>query len=77
MKAYTLVDGSAGLERGPWEAELYVKNLFDTRGQLSKSIQCLESVCGDPDHLVPIGPKIYTVVTQPRTIGIRLGYRFD
>ena len=77
MKAYTLVDGSAGIERGPWEAELYVKNLFDKRGQLSKSIQCLESVCGDPDHLVPIGPKIYTVVTQPRTIGIRLGYRFD
>ena len=51
MDAYTLVDASAGLEKGPWSVELYVKNLFDTRGQLSKSIQCVEAVCGDPDGL--------------------------
>ena len=76
LKSYTLVDASAGVARDDWHAELYVKNLFDTRGQLSKSIQCIESVCGDPGGATAIGPKIYTVVTRPRTIGIKVGRRF-
>ena len=76
MKAYTLVDLSAGVERGSWTADLYVKNLFDVRGQLAKSIQCVESVCGDPEGLTDIGPKIYTTVTRPRTIGLRIGKKF-
>ena len=37
----------AGIEKGPG-TRLYVKNLFDVRGQLSKGIQCREEVCGDP-----------------------------
>ena len=76
LKSYTLVDASAGVLRDPWSAELYVKNLFDVRGQLSKGIQCLESTCGDPDGVTAIGGKIYTVVTRPRTIGLRVGYKF-
>ena len=76
LKAYTIVDTAAGIERGPWALDLYVKNLFDVRGQITKGIQCLETVCGDPDGLTAEGPKIYTVVTRPRTIGLRLGYKF-
>jgi len=76
MKDYTLVDAAAGVERGPLSLELYVKNLFDTRAQLSKSIQCLESTCGDPDGVTAIGGKIYTVVSRPRTIGLRVGHKF-
>ena len=76
MKAYTLVDLAADVDRDPWMAELYVKNVFDVRGQLSKSIQCVETVCGDPGGGTAVGGKIYTVVTRPRTIGLRVGYKF-
>ncbi|MBA3511020.1 TonB-dependent receptor [Sphingomonas sp.] len=76
MKAYSLVDAAAGVERGPWNVDLYVKNIFDVRGQITKSIQCVEAVCGDPDGLTPGGGKIYTAVTRPRTIGLRVGRRF-
>ena len=76
MKAYAEVDISTGVEKGPWTADLFVKNLFDTRGQLSKNIQCNEATCGDPTGGTAIGGKIYTVVSRPRTIGLRVGYKF-
>ena len=76
MKAYTEVDLSTGLDKGPWSLELFAKNLFDVRGQISKSIQCVEAVCGDPGGDTAIGPKIYTTVTRPRTIGLRIGRKF-
>jgi outer membrane receptor protein involved in Fe transport len=76
LDAYTIVDTSAGIERGPWSVDLYVKNLFDVRGQITKGVQCLETVCGDPEGLTEAGPKIYTVITRPRTIGLRVGRKF-
>ena len=76
LDAYTLVDTSVGADKGPWSVDLYVKNLFDVRGQVTKGVSCLETVCGDPDHLTAIGPKIYTTITPPRTIGIRVGRKF-
>lgn len=76
LRSYTLVDASAGLDRGPWSAELFVKNLFDARAQQSTSIQCVETVCGDPDGLTAIGGKIYTNYARPRQIGLRVGRKF-
>ncbi len=76
MKAFAEVDIGAGVEKGPWTADLFVKNLFDVRGQLSKGIQCNEAVCGDAGGDTAIGGKIYTVVSRPRTIGLRVGYKF-
>ena len=76
MKAYTLIDAATGVDFGAWNAQLYVKNLFDKRGQITRNIQCVETTCGDPDNQTAIGGKIYTVVTRPRTIGLRMGYRF-
>ena len=76
MDAYTLVDIGAGIDKGPWSVDLYVKNLFDVRGQISKSIQCNEFVCGDPFNLTAIGGKVYTTVTRPRTVGLRVGRKF-
>ena len=65
LDAYTQVDLSAGIEKGPWTVDLFVKNLFDVRGQLSKSIQCREEVCGDPVGVTAIGGKIYTTCHPP------------
>jgi iron complex outermembrane receptor protein len=76
LESYTTVDLSTGLTNGRWKVELYVKNLFDVNGALGNTIQCVETTCGDPNRLTAIGPKIYTFVTRPRTIGIRLGTKF-
>ena len=76
LDAYTMVDVGAGLDKGPWSLDLFVKNLFDTRGELSKSIQCNEFVCGNPLGEADTVGKVYTVVTKPRTIGLRVGRKF-
>jgi iron complex outermembrane recepter protein len=76
LKSYVITDFVTGVERGPWNMQLYVKNLFDARGQISKGIQCVETVCGDPLGQTDIGGKVYTVVTRPRTMGLRVGYKF-
>jgi iron complex outermembrane receptor protein len=76
MDAYTLVDIGAGIDKGPWSVDLFVKNLFDVRGQISKGIQCNEFVCGDPLGETSIGSKVYTTVTRPRTVGLRVGRKF-
>jgi outer membrane receptor protein involved in Fe transport len=76
LPAYSQWDASSGLKSGRWTAELYVRNIFDKRGIESKSIQCTETTCGDPDGLTAIGGKIYSTVIRPRTIGLRLGRTF-
>ncbi|MEO7505427.1 MAG: TonB-dependent receptor [Sphingomicrobium sp.] len=76
MHAYTLVDLATGIDQGPWSLELYAKNVFDKRGQESRSIQCLETTCGDPGHDTARGGIIYTGVSRPRLIGLRVGRKF-
>jgi iron complex outermembrane receptor protein len=76
LKSYAEVDLSSGIDKGPWSLDLFVKNLFDVRGQLSKGIQCREEICGDSIDATAGGGKIYTVVSRPRTIGLRVGRKF-
>ena len=73
---YDTVDLSTGVTNGRWSAELFVKNLMDVNGATGNTIQCTESVCGDPDGVTAIGGKIYTYVIRPRMIGIRVGTKF-
>ena len=76
LRGYETVDLSTGITNGRWSAELFVKNLFDVNGATGNTIQCTESVCGDPDGVTAIGPKIYTYVIRPRMIGLRVGTKF-
>jgi iron complex outermembrane recepter protein len=76
LAATTTVDFSAGIERGPWTAEIFARNLFDERGALGSYINCLEITCGDPLGLTARGGITYTIVNRPRTIGIRVGRSF-
>ena len=76
MKSYAETDVSAGLDKGLWSVDLFVKNLFDVRGQLSKGIQCREEICGDQFGDTANGGKIYTVISKPRTVGMRIGRKF-
>ncbi len=77
LDAYTTVDVSAGYRRNDWKVDVYVNNLFDERGELNRFTQCAESVCGAAG-VVPEYPngQVYTVVTQPRTIGVRFSQEF-
>ena len=45
-------------------------------GKVGNGIQCNEQICGDPEGLTAIGPKIYTFVIRPRTVGLRVGTKF-
>jgi iron complex outermembrane receptor protein len=76
LEGYDTVDLSSGVTNGRWSIDLFVKNLFDVNGATGNTIQCTESVCGDPDGLTAIGPKIYTYVIRPRMIGLRIGTKF-
>ncbi|MBB4632775.1 TonB-dependent receptor [Sphingosinicella soli] len=76
LPSYTTVDISAGVRTDRWTVELYARNLFDSRGQVTRTFQCGESTCGDPDGETAIGGKFYTIVTTPRTIGLKVGTKF-
>lgn len=76
LPAYTTVDLSAGLDSDRWSIEIYARNLFDQRGYTTTGVQCLEATCGDPDGVTASGGKIYRSVTQPRTIGLKVGTKF-
>ncbi|MFM8345959.1 MAG: TonB-dependent receptor [Betaproteobacteria bacterium] len=62
--AYALVNASAGLAKGPWNATMWVQNLADTRA--------LVSIQSPFDQVV--GPRL--IYSTPRTVGLNLSYRF-
>ena len=76
LDEFFTVDLSAGIESGPWTAQIFARNLFDARAEVGRFIQCLEVTCGDPDGVTDMGGKVYTIVGRPRTIGIRIGRSF-
>lgn len=65
LPAFDTVDLRASLERGPFSLNLYVRNLFDTRGQLSATTNF--AFAGGPARVS---------VVQPRTFGAVLTARF-
>lgn len=69
------VDLTVWINMGKLSATLYVRTLLDVNGQAGKTIQCVETTCGDPNGVTAIGGKIYTYVIQPRTIGLKVGTR--
>ncbi|WP_198096600.1 hypothetical protein, partial [Clostridioides difficile] len=58
---------SAGAAKGAITVELFVKNLFDERANLTRYAECTTSVCGHAIYIVP---------QAPRTIGIKFGHKF-
>ncbi|MEH6791836.1 TonB-dependent receptor [Parasphingorhabdus sp.] len=62
---YATVDLRGGVSFGPVDAQVYVQNLFDTRGQLAA--QTVLSQLGGPAQVL---------VLRPRTAGLRLTSRF-
>jgi outer membrane receptor protein involved in Fe transport len=67
LKAYTLADFSVGFKRSNWSVDVFLKNAFDNRAQLARFTECKVETCG---------AEPYTVVTQPRTLGVRFSQEF-
>jgi len=65
--AYTLVDLSFGFGKENWQTELFVKNAFDERASLYNYAECTVDTCGGI---------IYSIVNQPRTIGLKYSQKF-
>jgi outer membrane receptor protein involved in Fe transport len=67
LKAYTLADLSVGFKRSNWSVDVFLKNAFDKRAELARFSECKVETCG---------AQPYTVVSQPRTIGVRFSQEF-
>jgi iron complex outermembrane receptor protein len=65
LPGYTTANFSVGAEFSRFSLELYVQNIFDERGELSRFQEC--GSCFQRPYIVPI---------TPRTIGIRAGAKF-
>jgi len=67
--SYSMVDLHIGGASGPYEVSLFAKNLFDVRGNLGDEQS--ETVELQSPQVRP-----RWMITQPRTIGLELKYRF-
>lgn len=67
LDAYTMVDLSAGFRRNNWKVDVFLNNAFDERAELARFSQCAAATCGFQP---------YTVVAQPRTLGVRFSQEF-
>lgn len=67
MPSYSITDLSAGFGRNGWSLELFIRNAFDERAEVTRYAQCAESVCGE---------QAYTVPVTPRMIGLKFSQEF-
>ena len=74
MPSYGVVDLSLGLEKNHTSLELFIKNAFDTHGQINRSTPCTIAVCAASYPGVP--QAIYVVPIQPMTVGVKFGQKF-
>jgi len=65
--AFTTVDLSYGVGKDKWKAELFVKNAFDSRGELNRNTQCTAGYCF-------ANPRVYP--TTPQTFGVKFSNTF-
>ena len=65
--SFTTVDFSTGFSKDKWSVELFVQNIFDTRGQLSRNTFCAIEVCANSTRTLP---------SRPRFIGLKFSNKF-
>lgn len=74
IPAYALVDFRAGATRDKLTAELYLTNAFNRYAQLSRFTQTAPTFFnGSP---TPLDTQAYVIPAQPRTIGLKVAFRF-
>ena len=68
LPGYGTADVSAGMKKDKWSFDVYMKNVFDNRGEIANYAECQATVCGGTTYIIP---------TAPRTIGVRVTRDFD
>jgi outer membrane receptor protein involved in Fe transport len=63
---YVTLDLAAGIKRGNWQAELFVQNALDERGQAIRYTECAPSTCS----------LVYVLPVTPRQVGVTFGQKF-
>lgn len=76
MPSYTTVDLSAGAEKGTLSLELFVKNLLDSNGQVTRYSPCGGDCTGTTPANPGVPAAIYYVPVTPRMIGVKLSKKF-
>jgi iron complex outermembrane recepter protein len=66
LPSYGIVDLATGAMRNKLALEFAVTNVFDTRGQLTRFVECATTSCTQP----------YVIPTQPRTLWLKVGQKF-
>ena len=74
MPGYTSVDLALGGQRDNLTVELFVKNLFDKRGEQNRYTPCTVNICAASNPGLPTA--VYVIPIQPMTIGLRFGQKF-
>jgi outer membrane receptor protein involved in Fe transport len=67
LDAYTQVDFAAGIKRGTWSLDFFLKNAFNEAPELTRFSQCATEVCAF---------QTYTIHGAPRSFGIRFSQEF-
>jgi outer membrane receptor protein involved in Fe transport len=74
MPAYTTADFNFGVEKNRLSLGLFVKNAFDTLGQVNRYTPCTTSVCSQSYYGQPAA--VYVVPIPPLTVGVKIAQRF-
>ncbi len=75
MPGYATADFSVGADHNNLTVELFVKNAFDSRGEVNRYTPCTTAVCA-PAY-PGFGPSaVYIVPIQPLTVGMKIAQRF-
>lgn len=74
MPGFATADFSVGAKHNNLTVELYLKNAFDTHGQLSRFTPCTTSVCAATYGTIPTA--LYVVPIQPLSLGVKVGQKF-
>lgn len=65
--SYGVLDLTAGVRKGPYEFEVFVRNATDERADMDRGSQCAVSTCGS---------QYYILTNVPRNFGVRFSQKF-
>jgi outer membrane receptor protein involved in Fe transport len=71
QRPYTSLDLSAGVTRGDFSLGVFIKNIYDERGEVYRYSECAAAVCSNKTNGVT-----YIVPIQPRAFGIKFAQKF-
>ena len=66
-KGFVSFDLSAGIRKDNWTVDLFINNVFDKRGELTRNTFCAIDFCADSAR---------TFTIRPQFFGVRFGQRF-